>query len=568
MKKTVAYFLSATLAVTALAGCSGGDKSKETDTKTGGASASPSAGASASPAAPKEPTTIQFGNLYPNLDMNNPVMTELQKRTNTKFDPITVTGDRNQKFDLWLASGDFPADMLVLKPDYVEKYKDAGAILQLDELIEKHGKNIKEKYGKYFDLLRGNDGHIYSLFVPKLATEPSPLLQANFGVRYDVLEESGYPEIKTFDQLFDVLQAFYKKHPEIDGKQIIPFTGFNYNGNGGENLATPSSEGSGMLNEGGFKVNADNSLLHQYRTEEMKKYYQFLNKMYNAGMLDKEFFTLKPEAAVKKITENRVLAGFFPSWWVQPEVEKIMRASGDTNHLFAYFPITFDSSAPNNSFTSTLTRSNWNWVISKKTKNPEEVIKLLDYIFSDEGQILINWGIEGKHFEVKDGKRTVNAEFDKNKASNPDLIWKEIASPFYGTSLYLDHGTKLADGDYATPTTKESVKKGYDARTNEVLKAYGKEVWSDFLPQIKLKQGTLGELSGDMKADAAKITERAKQLWLKESPKIIFSKNEEEFNKQWDAFQVQLDKEGMKKVEEAYTALWKENVEKNAKYFK
>ncbi|PYI57127.1 extracellular solute-binding protein [Paenibacillus flagellatus] len=554
MNKSVAVVLSAALLVAALAGCAGQGAKKTESAGEGGATGK------------KEPTTIQIGNLFPNLDPNNPVMQELSRRTNATFDLVTVTGDRNQKFDLWLASGDYPADTLVLKPDYVDKYREAGAIIALDDLIEKHGTNIKAKYGEYFDLLRSPDGHIYSLYAPKLAKEPSPLLQANFAVRYDVLKEAGYPQIKTFDQLFDVLKAFYDKHPTIDGKPTIPFGGFDYYGNGGDNLSSPTFDASGLVNQGNFKIGDDNAAQLLYRTEEMKRYYRFLNRLYNANMLDKEFFTLKADAMTKKVTEGRVLAGYFPSWWVQPEVEKAMRAAGDYDHLYAYFPITFDDKAPNRSFTSLMTRSNWNWVVSKKSKHPEEVIKLLDYIFSDEGQILINWGIEGRHFDVKDGKRTVNAEFNKKKSENPDLQWKETASPFMGTSIYLDHGTKLADGDYATPTTKESVKAGYDPRTKEVLQAYGKEVWSDFLPELQLMPALLYQL-GDVE-DVRADMKRLQQLWLKESPKIIFSKNDEEFERLWKQMQDQLDKDGAKKAEDAYTALWKQSLARTDKALK
>ncbi|WP_168735696.1 extracellular solute-binding protein [Cohnella fermenti] len=545
-----------------LAGC-GGNNSENGAQQEGAASgggAAPSSSAAASPSAAKEPTKIQIGNLFPNLDVNNPVMKELSVRTNTTFDLITVTGDRNQKFDLWLASGDYPEDTLVLKPDYVEKYRTAGALMPLDDLIEQYGPNIKEKYGKYFDLLRSSDGHIYSLYVPKLSTEPSPLLQANFAVRYDVLEDAGYPEIKTFDQLYDLLNTFYESNPSIDGKETIPFAGFDYYGNGADNLSSPTFDASGLVNQGNFTIDDENNAQLLYSTDEMKRYYQFLSKLYNSNMLDKEFFTLNSEGLVKKITEGRVLAGYFPSWWVQPEVEKVLRASGDYDHQYAYFPITFDSSAENKSFTSLMTRSNWNWVISSKSKHPEEVMKLLDYIFSDEGQILINWGIEGRHFEVKDGKRTVLADFNEKKAANPDLQWTETASPFMGTSIYLDHGTKLADGDYATPTTKESVISGYDDRTKEVLAKYGKEVWSDFLPKIQLMPALLYQL-GDIE-DVRADMKRLQQAWLKDSPKIIFSKDEQEFDAKWDSMQKSLEKEGAAKATDAYEQLWATTMER------
>lgn len=538
--------MSAILALTVVAGCSSGTEK------------APATNETASANAPKEPVTIQLGSMYPNLDPNNPVMQELAKKANVKFDLITVTGDRNQKFDLWLASGDYPADTFVLKPDYIAKYASAGALLPLEGLIEKYGPNIKKAYGDYFDLLKDEDGHIYSLYVPRTSTEQSPTLQGNFAVRYDVLKEAGYPQLKTLDQLFDVLQAYYKAHPTTDGKPVVPFSGFSYSGNGAENMLTPSVESAGLTSHGSFVIDSNNNTKLLYTSDAVKEYHKFLNKLYNADMLDKEFFTLKNDTMSKKVIDDRVLAGFFPSWWVQPEVEKPMRAAGDFEHMYAYFPLLTDEKLPNQAFMSLKTRSNWNWVVSKKSKHPEEVIRLLDYLFTDEAQLLINWGIEGKHYEKKDGKRTVTAEFNKQKTANPDLIWKETVSPFYGTSIYFNHGTKLADGDYATPTTKESVKSAFDPRTKEVLGKYGKEVWADFLPSLQYIPATLGQM-GDIEEYRADM-KRIEQLWLKESPKMIFAKTEAEFNKLWTDFSAQVEKENAKKIEEAYTAKWKKFV--------
>ncbi|SDD24541.1 putative aldouronate transport system substrate-binding protein [Paenibacillus sp. UNCCL117] len=517
--------------------------------------ASNSGGAGTGGDQPKEPVVIQSANLFPNLTADNPVMQELAKRTNVKFDLVTVTGDRNQKFDVWLASGDYPKDTLVLKPDYIAKYRDAGAILPLEDLIEEYGTNIKAKYGEYFDLLKDEDGHIYSLYVPNISTEAAPQQQASFAVRYDVLEDAGYPEIKTLDQLFEVLKAYYEKHPTIDGKKMIPFSGFSYNNKGGENLSAPVFAASGLTDHGKFKIDDDNNAKLIYDSQELKSYYSFLNKLYNAGMLDIEFFTLNNDGMTKKITEGRVLAGYFPDWYVQPEVEKVMRASGDTGNLFAYFPLLLDKNMENNTFASLKTRSNWNWAISANSKHPEEAIKLLDYMFSDEAQILINWGIEGVHYEVKDGKRAVTESYKQQLANNPDALWSEHGSIFYGTSMYFAHGTKLGDGDYATPTTKESVKSGYDDRTNEVLSQYGKEVWSDFLPELNYIPASLGQL-GELEDTRGELA-RIEQIWLKESANLVFSKTQEQFEQVWTRYVAALEQAGARTVEDKYTALWK-----------
>lgn len=559
MKKAILALLAVMLLASLAAACASGNNNAGKGSNTPPPAAPGNSGDGQNePEAPKEPATIHTANLFPNLAADAPVMAELASRANVTFQLDTVSGDRNQKFDLWLASGDYPNDLLVLKPDYIAKYRDAGAIIPLNELIEQYGQNIKEKYGEYFDLLKDENGDIYSLYVPNIATEPAPQLQAPFAVRYDVLEAAGYPELKTLDQLFDILQDFYAKNPTIDGKAIIPWSGFSYYGNGAENFTSPTFDASGLTNHGAFKINDDSAVELIYTAEETKAYIAFLNKLNRAGMLDKEYFTLKSDEMTKKITEGRVLAGYFPDWWVQPEVEKAMRAAGDTDHLFAYFPLQLEAGAPNASYVSLRTRSNWNWAISSKSQHPEDVIKLLDYIFSDEAQILINWGIEGQHYEVVDGKRAVTEAYKAELASNPDALWSGHASIFYGTSLYFAHGTKLGDGDYATPTTKASIREGYDDRTKQVLDQYGKEVWSDFLPEVKFIAASLSQF-GDVEDVRAELT-RINQTFLKESANMVLAKSDEELDKLWNDYVAKAEKDGKAKIEEAYTALWRNNI--------
>ena len=44
----------------------------------------------------------------------------------------------------------------------------------------------------------------------------------------------------------------------------------------------------------------------------------------------------------------------------------------------------------------------WGTGISIDCKDPVRAIKFLDFLASDEGQILNNWGIEGKHYYYDD----------------------------------------------------------------------------------------------------------------------------------------------------------------------
>ena len=50
-------------------------------------------------------------------------------------------------------------------------------------------------------------------------------------------------------------------------------------------------------------------------------------------------------------------------------------------------------------------------IITKKNKNVDASLKLLDFLASDEGFKLVHYGIEGVHYDMVDGKPVAKKEF-------------------------------------------------------------------------------------------------------------------------------------------------------------
>lgn len=541
MKKTYAILLSLCLMASVLAACGGSKEAQQEGT--GGNTK----------AGDKSPIHYTIDVLSSKETWDNNVSKKLTEQTGVSFDYVPIVGDRNQKMDLWLAGEDYP-DVLYLQPRHIGKYRDAGAIIPLEDLIDQYGPNIKKRFGKYYNLLKDTDGHIYSLYSPNLATETPADVEANYIIRYDVLKEAGYPEIKTLNQLFTLIQDYYQKHPKTeDGENNIPFSG--YGGSAEPDFLTnnPAFTAAGLPDHSRFLVNSDNTLSLNLVSDPMKKYTQFLNKVYNAGLLDKEFFTMNAEMSQTKLAQGAVMAGFFPAWTLGGS-ETALRSSGKGDKQYASFPLLFDEQTVDHNNTKTPTNSNNNWAISNKAKHPERIIEFIDFLFSDEGQKLINWGVEGENYEVKDGKRVRKEDYIKKIKENPDAGVKDGPSGPY-TVFSFGNGSLLDDGDYATPLTKAYIKSNYDPDTKEILAKYGKEVWADFLPPLETVPAYLWQLNEpeEHKLELKRIV----QIYTKEVPKIIYAKNAQEFEKMWTGYTGQVDAAGRQKVEETWTKLWK-----------
>jgi putative aldouronate transport system substrate-binding protein len=121
-----------------------------------------------------------------------------------------------------IAGGEYP-DILELRGN---EWIDAGALIPLEGLIEQHGPNIKKHYAEVWDKMKSADGHIYYLinFGVFQGLDQNPNYdQAAFWVQKAVLKDAGYPKIATVDQYFDMISAYYKKFPNINGRPTIPF---------------------------------------------------------------------------------------------------------------------------------------------------------------------------------------------------------------------------------------------------------------------------------------------------------------------------------------------------------
>lgn len=138
----------------------------------------------------------------------------LEDQTGTNFKLEFLVGDLNTKIGTMIAANEYP-DVLI--PDAaIEEVLNAGAFIPLDDLIEKYGPNIKRVYGDDLDQMRSADGKLYFLPMSAQVGEfvPDPEPTAAFWVQRRVLEEAGYPKIKTLDQYMELIENYAAKHKD------------------------------------------------------------------------------------------------------------------------------------------------------------------------------------------------------------------------------------------------------------------------------------------------------------------------------------------------------------------
>jgi len=198
---------------------------------------------------------------HPQPSANNPIYQYLKNKLNVTFTWDILVGDKYQREATMIAGGQY-ADILNINET---KFIDAGAVIPLEDLIEQYGPRIKEHYKDVWDKMKHTDGHTYYLvnFGVFQGLDHSPNYdQAAFWVQKAVLKDAGYPKVTTIDQYFDLIEAYYKKNPTINGQPTIPFTTDIDDWRGFE-LWNPPNFLAGYPNEGNGIVNPQT---YEYKT--------------------------------------------------------------------------------------------------------------------------------------------------------------------------------------------------------------------------------------------------------------------------------------------------------------
>ena len=126
----------------------------------------------------------------------------------------------------------------------------------------------------------------------------------------------------------------------------------------------------------------------------------------------------------------------------------------------------------------------WGVGITTACKDPVRAIKFLDYLCSDEGQVLINWGIEGVNYTLDaDGRRVrsaeevARAESDVNYTAETGVGFHTYPFPRSARGVLDDTGSSYQLQD------KQSAIAEYNSEEQAACKAWGVELLCDIFPQ-------------------------------------------------------------------------------------
>ncbi len=161
------------------------------------------------------------------------------------------------------------------------------------------------------------------------------------------------------------------------------------------------------------------------------------------GLLDPESFVQKTDQFKAKVASGRVL-GLADPEWDYGDGQNALKAAGKFDQTYGHYPVTMSKEYTDTSFWPAGFDGGYGISISSKCKDPVRAIKFLDFLASEEGQILNNWGIEGKHYTVENGKRTLIPEVQERANNDGAAFQKESGLGLYW-NLMVHYGDGIKD---------------------------------------------------------------------------------------------------------------------------
>ena len=356
---------------------------------------------------------------------------ELENRLNIK---LTILGpassdDYNTAVNAMLVSGEYP-DLLYF--DWTQYSGGAlagvedGVIVPISEIPE-----YKEKVPNWFKVIEENDEVRRAVtqddgsIVTFCHWEPNIARSAYWGyaIRKDWLDRLGLAVPTTVDEAYEVLKAFKEQDANGNGdpNDEIPFSCCNWWGTAHPGFDTLAAAFSLKVNVMYRDPQAGKiTYWTEYNNgENFKAYVETMRKWYEEGLIDEEFVSQKYDGWTAKITGDKVGMFFcFPdsvgSW--EDSIKQTLKdnAYGNPDDVCIYglvplkgidgVPYTYDNDNAMVSFAG----ANQPTVITTaavKNGHIEKCLELLNYLYSEEGSELNNWGVEGVSY-TKDADGT------------------------------------------------------------------------------------------------------------------------------------------------------------------
>jgi len=316
--------------------------------------------------------------------------------------------DEVTKMQAMMASGTAPDITLTYTYAHAESYFNQGGTWDLTEFIDgpDQALNMKKYLGKdVLDIGRNANKQLYGIVARRATTAKS-----NLFIRKDWMDKLGLSIPQTPDELYDVIYKMVYNNPDGRKDAIGAITWNAWN------MKMAFSQVASNKTKAAI-ANGDDAFADYY-DPGMREYYRFMNKLYNAGLMNKEYYTMSEDNFKTYIATGTV--AFFE-----------YAVNGSVDVLRGSLLKTLQENVPGADIISIQPLKNVNdgkqysagyalgGLINfcPKTASAEKVeacMTYLDWLCTKDGGFAIYHGFEGEHFNYDQNgvPVVINAEYN------------------------------------------------------------------------------------------------------------------------------------------------------------
>ena len=428
-------------------------------------------------------------------DLNNNYWTKyindtFGKKYNATVKFVTVPRTQEvDKLNVLMASGEAPDIAFTYNQGTVYNYVQQGGLADLDSALKQDGSTLSKYLGD--DLLKYGKFNGKQYAIPGKRTV---LLGMNTFIRKDWLDKLGLPLPTTAEEFYNTMAAFKEKNPgNVSG--VIPF-GY---------ALQPAYPGVGNIPEAFKPSNLTEKQFATLQTSPgyqdnwnlpgFKQGVQYMNKMYNAGLISPSFATDKDAKQLDADISNGKVGAFITNWdgpyRTAPGDLVNLKKNVPSAELVPIDPWANDAGkhpkpgySPNGMYI----------LVPKTSKNVDLAIKYLNWMADPQVTLFLQNGKEGVDYNMVNGvpkqtgttnsgdkMMTVANNLDYDILSNGiELGDKEknvaaVSAGYPGFEKEVENALKVGSVDYYSPYYY-STPNSSDAKYNASLKNYSAQM--------------------------------------------------------------------------------------------
>lgn len=346
----------------------------------------------------------------------------IEQETNVKLN-ITAVPNINyiERVDIIVSSSNIP-DIVILYDNQANRFGLDDVLLDINKYSDRMP-NFKKWTQRYPDIVKRNiaaDGGLYLL--PTEGMEETE--RKCWLYREDIFEKNNLQVPKSTDELYETLKILKQRYPYSYPLALrLGLENFNY--------IAPQWNAS-----------------HDYYYDEVKGEWQygpiedeyknmviFFKQLYMEKLMPPDFMTVNTKQWQDMIADDKVFVTVDFINRIDFFNVALKNDKPDFKLNFTIPPTGGENGINQFGYSSRLTQS---FGISKQTENLDEVLKVIDFLYSEEGRDLVSWGVEGETYRIENGKRYF---LDVNDMAD---IRKKYGISTVGTYLWYDYSSHMS----------------------------------------------------------------------------------------------------------------------------